>query len=843
MTKKLHHCFRVFLKGTKLRLFVVLLWSGLGVFVGSPIIASQLSGSQNFLVLRVRFKDMAGFRFSDTETRSIFDKIANHWGPSISYGAITVSFRIADRTDVPKNTYEYIGYDATISDSGASLLVSDALPKAPASVKWDQLAGLVILFADNRSGMDLSCSPASPSATTPVRGFFAGRTPPGFMWTLPDGRNTTIPVSFVGENPCNDETSVWGRIAHEVGHALQVDSGIPEPAHPSDYSSGYEQMDWAYPGQSGVFEKQDSKAFRGWLPASKYLVVSPPAGAQATILAEESAPSSEPDPQAIRATLSSGRAYYLISVRRRHNGDDLATYLSPFLPAGTRTDCNTSQTPLGIPDCGVLIERVVEGGAADLLDGPDKIRRWVQVIGNRSAAGPNDAILWHVGDEFDSSTYGDPRLASDGIRIRVVERPDQDHYQVSVRYGGGAAGQPDVELERWLQPPSNTYETTDIWIDSPLNGYAATTNTADPLRYRYGVQADLHGGVVPIGNGDDPVIGMTNRIYARVRNFGSGPATNVTVFFDITDPPGLGIAGSNGFKNLGQVGPADFPALASIPAGGYVDVFLPWKPEYPLTQQQIADGRFFFHTCLRVRVSREGSGQPEFDNPDGEGQQENVLYFDSTSFTPGTPSPPNQAMIHLRNDDIQAPKTVLLGYIRGDVPRGWDISLNRGQSVLTLGAGEERTIPITVKQNVQEPVGTRHILRVIASHHVTFTRPGAPPHDASRTLGGVDVSLAVLSKTRLTCSVANGILSGTLAGQARLDREAPTHILVVPASTESGGTIRLGDGGVLATARNGRFAARAPAGERAACFYGGSRYSTSSGAVFRTGRSVTRTDR
>ena len=89
-----------------------------------------------------------------------------------------------------------------------------------------------------------------------------------------------------------------------------------------------------------------------------------------------------------------------------------------------------------------------------------------------------------------------------------------------------------------------------MWVDSPVNGYGT---------YRYGTWSDLIGGTVPQGNGDDPAIGQVNRLYARVRNYGTIAATNVVVHFDVTDPLGLGIAGSNGFVQIGTASSAAIP--------------------------------------------------------------------------------------------------------------------------------------------------------------------------------------------------------------------------------------------------------------------------------------------
>ena len=61
----------------------------------------------------------------------------------------------------------------------------------------------------------------------------------------------------------------------------------------------------------------------------------------------------------------------------------------------------------------------------------------------------------------------------------------------------------------------------------------------------------------------------------------------VVVHFDITDPPGLGVNGSNGFIPLGTVDKTTFPGLGLIPPGQTVDVYLNWTPNFALTPAQI----------------------------------------------------------------------------------------------------------------------------------------------------------------------------------------------------------------------------------------------------------------
>ena len=94
----------------------------------------------------------------------------------------------------------------------------------------------------------------------------------GATASVPPGGSLSLPVSIVGEDPGEGTVSAWGRMAHEIGHELQVAG----PPHPSDYNSHFEQMDGEYPAQTGVFERESNMGFPGWLPAGKYAIVKSP---------------------------------------------------------------------------------------------------------------------------------------------------------------------------------------------------------------------------------------------------------------------------------------------------------------------------------------------------------------------------------------------------------------------------------------------------------------------------------------------------------------------------------------------------------------------------------------
>jgi hypothetical protein len=749
-----------------------------------------ITGSVTFVVLKVTFSDFpAGSRFTAAQTQTNFNSVAQLWNES-SYGNLTLNFQTVGPAQVAHPSGTYLDIQSGQSSSTAAIvnLVNDAVATTSNTMNWNNVYGVVVLFADNRPG-----------------GFYRGITLPSTTpISPPSGGTFNVHASIVGESPLEDVARTWGRWGHEVGHQLQANPG--NPWHPSNYNSNFEEMDGEYPAQTGVFFKQAGHAFPDWLPVGKYKSVSPPSGGALGLLIEERPPGTDPDFQAIKATLPFGgsQVYYLISARRRILGDDTAT----------------THGPNGIPDEGVLIERVVEGGDPNLNDctapTDTPCPRWVNIEGNS-----NTDTLWHAGDTYRNTT--------DGIFITVRSKLDNDHYLVDVAYAE-KAGRPDVGINSWLEPPGNTYESSDIWVDSPLNNLGT---------FRYGSWSDLMGGTVPKGNGDDPVVGIANRLYARVRNYGTQPATNVVVHFDITNPLGVGVAGSNGFVQLGTVTSADFPGLASIPPGGHVDVYLNWTPNVTLTPAQIQAGRFFFHSCVRVRIDHVAN-ENFFANQDGDGQQENIDYFDAGSASsPGAPGAASKDVIHLRNDSPASPKQFFLSVFREQLPGSWKVTVNGGNPVVNLGPGQVRDVPVVIKQTTTEAIGISHAIRVYASSRVTLHNDANPSdkHDAFMTLGGVQFKVAVLRHPILKCrSIGGGGVVGTLTGV----KDGKTRLPVYVVGLNGKGRFIPRSGGIgYAPGTGGTFKARfgrdSPPFTRGVCLFAGTTKDASAGsAIFPT---------
>lgn len=661
-------------------------------------------GTKRIMVLRVYFHDYPkASRYTTSQVQGFFDNQLNKLWQNSSYGKISLSTQVTDLYQLPAARSKYItdhGDGDTSDGAQYDRVLIDAIAFSPNGLDWNNIDAVVVVMAE----------------TDPSQ-FHRGQ---GGQSDLPMGR--FAPIRHVGaaifsENPSDSDALVYGRWSHELGHAFQQGG----PPHPSNYDSAFEQMDANYPGQTGVFEKQANIAFPGWMPPSKYQVLTPAGGGGVgNIWAEEYDPAGRPNYQAVKAMITDN-LYYMISVRRRVLGDDL----------------NGFQTPAGIPDEGVLIERVTEG--AD---------KWVEVQGNGDRN-----TLWHSG------TYNN---AGDGIYISM-KKLDNDDYQVSVHYDANYANQPDVMINPWHSPPGNTTETTDIWIDSPVNGYGT---------YRYGYWDDGTGYQVPQGNGDDPALGQVNRFYVRVRNVGYAPASNIVVHVERTDPPGLGIAEASGWVPLNgtvansQIDSSRFPALASVAAGAFTDVYLEWTPDFPVSADQLAQGTFYYHTCVRVKIDPV-VGETVLTNQDGIDEQENLQNFQAVPVGP----PQSNNIVHLHNDDLVNPRWVHLNYT-SDLPAVWDLKVNGGNTTVQLPPGATVDVPVDITPSGPAVVGSIFGVDLTASYFrsLASSKPAEGTHLEFKNIGGIRVESRVMVPTSIECSAVqqgpyrvfvSGVLHGT----------------------------------------------------------------------------------
>lgn len=646
--------------------------------------ASHLPASapevRNVAVLRVHFADEpAESRWSREEVRGMMEDMSRLW-ENTSYGAMRLNPVVSDLYRIAGARDRYMTVDGNRSSTD----------------EWQMFR----LMTDA-----IGAAPAG-SLPSPIHGVLvvAASTdasprhravgwPDCTYETWPTRTDASWGCAFASENPTDSRNAVWGAWMHELGHAFQS----REPWHPSNYDNEFELMDSRYPGHVGPFSKIAGSPFGAWMPGAKMETITRESGGGAVALwSIERDLHDGPNLQAAKVEVTRS-LYYVVSAREPVRGDEIAGMDAP----------------------GVLIERVSEGSDP-----------WVTVM----SPGGDPFTLWQRGQSFSSD--------ADGVTISIGQNAEDPRaWWVHAGYAPGAS-QPDVALAPWASPPGNTWESTDIWVDSPLNGWGT---------FRYGTWSDGAGGVVPQGNGDDPAIGHANRVYARVRNVGTAPATDVVVTIERADPAGLGILPSSAWTALGTLDRDDFPGLASIPPGGHADVFVEWTPSVPVTDADRDAGRIAFHTCLRVVVAPV-AGETVLGNQDGEREQENVQTF---QVPVGVALPERHAAtIRLANHGA-APRTFVLA-AREDLPDGWKLRVNDGAPVFDIGPGETRDVPVEIAPGDATGLapGGAFGVDVAAFSRRELASPRDPEdvHLEHARLGGVRVEARVVSPAEVSCS-------------------------------------------------------------------------------------------
>ncbi|MFN7472854.1 MAG: hypothetical protein ACK5S9_14540, partial [Roseiflexaceae bacterium] len=693
---------------------------------------SAVTGRRKLLVIRTAFSDQTTQRFTDAELMTQWFDPMNDLFAKMSNG----NFAGWDVTIVPQVVLSSLRSSYVVVDSaGAMALYNDRTNNIQrfinATLAASDESSLEPLIEDADTVLIL----AANANNNRIRAFNSYQST--FMFSFPDVPDFKN-MAFLDEGGTRDSQLQWGALAHEMGHALQAYTGESawDIAHPSNYSSSFELLDANYPGHIGAYLKGVTMA--SWQPAGQTLTISSDGKTQSHFYCLnpiEIDYHSNPTPQILKINITDS-LYYLVSVRYKINGDELNSW-------------NTASR--GIPDEGVLIERVITGGTQwDDLDGDGtaddgETQDWrVIVRGKPNAAGlQNKTDLWDVGDTFANATDGSSSNLADGLSIAVVSAPATAPMQRCVRVAFGAGStQPDVGIRPWRQAPGETYETTDIWIDSPLNGYGT---------FRYGVWNDLDGNSVPRGNGDDPAIGSINRLYARVHNFGSANALNVKVQFQNSDPLGVGVNGASWVNTGPIIDSTRFPALANMPPRSYTDVYIEWTPTVTLTAEQIAAGTFDFHTCVRVTMTTV-TNETITGNQDGDQEQENIRNFEATpevspvfthSFDIKNISATNNKMVHLSTDRT--------------IPSGWTVDINNADLDISIPPSGTVTVPVTVTASGTSVIGSQFTLAigVIENRLLTNTKLGTDPLDRTHPdeleIGGLDFNVNVRSPTDIAC--------------------------------------------------------------------------------------------
>ena len=545
----------------------------------------------------------------------------------------------------------------------------------------------------------------------------------------------------------------WGGWAHELGHTVQLE-GHDMFNHPSGYASGYDLMDSCYPCGESVYSRSGSPvvadeshtSFPEWLPASKTLTINRPTSGTA------------------------GGTYVLEPVSKMNPGATVA-YRGIKLPLGgdhyymidsrVRVAADTHNVMPGLYDEGIQIQDIVESR------NPPVQNVWscnttvplgcistntdsrIPTCHTAAKAGDQPDYCWPFPLFHPGTTWTDPANA---ISVHVLSRLG-DGYGVTVTRGV-APGHPDVFIFPWLTAPMDTYETVDIWVDSSCNGYESVVGAAG---LRYGRRGD---GTV-IGNGDDPCANHENRIYAHVRNGGDATAINAHVRFLVTDPPGVGVRDATGWIEVGSV---TIPTLA---AGASQDVYVNWTPHVALTDAQIAEGHFNFHTCVQIKIDAVAS-EVVLTNQDGDGEQENFDHFEAVRdpVTHDFHVPDREFYLYnhfMQHNQFTAAPSSSSGLpkhfqlrIKSNMPPDWSYEVAGGETELVVAPEEVRKVPVKVKVPPGTPTAKTFFLRVtafeqgeIVNRMVPVTSP-AYRHYGWHTVAGVVEAVQTVDPSTLT---------------------------------------------------------------------------------------------
>jgi hypothetical protein len=674
-----------------------------------PAAVFNVTGPQKIIVLHTRFSDYTtATRYTQGQVQGFFDTEINKMWGNISYGNISINATVSNLVDLPHPRSNYITDhgDGDLSEGAQFMnVLNDAVAAAhTAGIDFTGAKDVMVVMGE-----------------TDAAQYHRGQATTCMLPVGPSNSLVSVGCAIFSENPADPNERVWGRWMHEMGHAFQAPGG---PAHPSNYNNSFELMDRLYPGHSGMFSKQASGAggFPGWIaPASYDVVPTSIPGTTDTLYAEEYQPSDLPagGKRAIKF-YASASVYFIISVRQRMNGDEIRP----------------------IPDDhGVLIERVQPGADP-----------WVTVIG----PGGDATQLWQP----------NPNLTipvGDGVFVTIVNQPDPLTWAYTVSVRRDAVPRPDVMIRPWLTPPLNTWETSDIWVDSSCNGYGS---------FMYGTSTPS-GDTTPLGygNGDSPCANHENHVFARIRNIGNTPAANVVVHFQVTDPLGVGMNSST-WVDIGTATSATFPGLASLSANSYTDVFVPWTPAVTLTPEQMSAGLFNFHSCIRVIIDTV-AGETIVSNQDGIDEQENFGQFFTPPAGATSPAATIDYLVPLRNDDGLKPKSFNLDWEQ-DMPAGWKVVVNGNDPTVNIPAGGLAMVPVSIMRTVPAAAGEVYSLTLRATylHPLPSDLPGIDPFNK---LPDIHIEYKPLSAATLGVIVAD-----------------PTKISVKPQRDPNGGVCVFG---------------------------------------------------
>lgn len=367
-------------------------------------------------------------------------------------------------------------------------------------------------------------------------------------YTLRDGFNI-FGVTLCGENPVEPYSFAWGRVAHEIGHMFGL-----EHTHGSNdggtknYESWYSLMARAYPSALNFYSHRSNSEIE-WFPKAinQILVNTLDSG---TFHVRPRHLDYDGIIQALKVKITNSK-YYMVEVIE-NQGEDA-----------------------WLPDDGVYIYLVDRNEPNDDECTDMDSTPTFQDVRN---------CLYGVSDTFID--------AANGITISV-DSVNATGFEISVINAGQEES--DLHINQ-----GRSYESADIWCDSPVNGY---------FNYRHLNERDE-----PDGFGDEPLLNdPTNRLYARVHNIGEISATDVVVKFYHKQPMGIGLQGTWSF--IGET-------TIDVPHGQFRECWVNWHPQYSVSTS--SKEMMSIHSCIKVVIEQDIS---EIDTWNNEAQ-ESINFFE-----------------------------------------------------------------------------------------------------------------------------------------------------------------------------------------------------------------------
>jgi hypothetical protein len=323
--------------------------------------------------------------------------------------------------------------------------------------------------------------------------------------------------------------------------------------------------------------------------------------------------------------------------------------------------------------------------------------------------------LWHaafdVGDRYED--------AERGVAIEVVQALPTG-YRVRITYTTPSNMRPDVSITDWN---ANGWETPDIWIDSPLNGwntYASADGNRDVPAVR--------------GNPNEPAIG--HRVYYRVANLGLKTAQNATIRMWYS-APGIGQTAwipFGGSQPLGAIAPG-------ASATGYFDGWI--------VPDGFANGEP--HACIKLEITPG----PDDLNLANNAAQENIFQFETVQ---NSPWHPRGRLVTVTNPSPDSKAHVLM-HVAG-LPPGWAVRVSpQGFALdpLKSRAVDFRVYPAGAPGRPAPGYDAGYLGKVRLFAQMDYEKNG---HLRSENGGGVNAWVRLTNGTETSLSIANTFPGG-----------------------------------------------------------------------------------